>query len=144
MLSCCKNLREGSLSFTDDPSFLSHDEIRDIIDYTCSHLSQLSCCQLLDFIRICCTFCVQIKYNNNNTCRCIKYMGMKVYSVKNSAKVGALSLTSCVFMFGWTVRVSSPPVSVCDQLTPATMGIAQHIVDSFSRHADCTALNCFY
>ena len=31
------NLREGSLSFTDDPSFLSHDEIRDIIDYICSH-----------------------------------------------------------------------------------------------------------
>ena len=31
------NLREGSLSFTDDPSFLSHDEIRDTIDYICSH-----------------------------------------------------------------------------------------------------------
>jgi hypothetical protein len=37
MLQELTNLREGSLSFTDDPSFLSHDEIRDIIAYICSH-----------------------------------------------------------------------------------------------------------
>jgi hypothetical protein len=48
MLQELTNLREGSLSFTDDPSFLSHDETRDIIAYNMFAL--ISCCEFLVFL----------------------------------------------------------------------------------------------
>lgn len=49
MLQELTNLREGSLSFTDDPSFLSHDETRDIIAYNMFALIVFAC---IDFTTV--------------------------------------------------------------------------------------------